>query len=333
MPANKKNISKKSKVRFESFLNELKVLLKKSSKNPDPGRWLYDNEARKTVFMLEALSKIYSNLYSGKKFTKLRFKFKDLEDAFGEIDFYDAFEKEFIQNPNIPRALVTHLKEQTKIKTSKVNKLLKKEWTKKNLKAISSGLKKIQWLGEEEEVKKIKEYYDQEIIKITNHSGNCRFKSIEKDVHELRRKVRWLSIYCHALKGSVQLIKTKSTHPQLAKYLTKETLSSPFNKSPDADDNKHFVLLEQNYFYALSWLVTELGKLKDSGLKIIVIKDFFRANGNSREKAFKKTYQLLGSNYPELEKILTDSEKICDQFFDDGILDHLVIGTGEALPG
>ena len=38
-------------------------------------------------------------------------------------------------------------------------------------------------------------------------------------------------------------------------------------------DQKYFLLLDKNRFYALSWLIAELGNLKDSGLKVEVIKE------------------------------------------------------------
>src|SRR6186713_3659761 len=92
-------------VRFEQHLNKLQELLIKSSKQKNPALWLYQNDARTPLFMLEGLAKLYAGIHNEKKFKKLKEQFKLLEDGFGAIDYYDSFAKEFAGNAAIPAAI------------------------------------------------------------------------------------------------------------------------------------------------------------------------------------------------------------------------------------
>jgi hypothetical protein len=120
----------------------------------------------------------------------------------------------------------------------------------------------------------------------------------------------------------------KNTPQYLQKYLTKEIITSPYNKMPEAGNCNYFLLLDQNRFYALSWMIAELGKLKDSGLKVIAIKEALQQTGNiSDEDAYKKAYQILGNKQLKLQQLLNKAESICKTYFNEHNLEHLVIGT------
>ena len=120
---------KKGQARFDYFLNKLQELLDKSSKQKNPALWLYQNNARTPLFMLEGLAKLYAGLHNKKKFSKLKDQFKLLEDALGAIDYYDAFAKEFLLNKNIPATITNYLQAQSREKIQRLNETLKeKEW-------------------------------------------------------------------------------------------------------------------------------------------------------------------------------------------------------------
>ena len=68
-------------------------------------------------------------------------------------------------------------------------------------------------------------------------------------MHELRRKLRWLSIYPHAFCGAIQFAVAKSTAPHLKKYMTTEIIKSPFNTFPQVGDNKNIVQLNRAIFW------------------------------------------------------------------------------------
>jgi hypothetical protein len=102
---------KKGIKRFDFYLNQLENLLIEASAQADAGLWLYGNNVRTTLFMLEGLSKIYSGLHDKTIFSKINANFKLLEDLLGAVDYYDAFAKEFSANKKIPASITKYCQE------------------------------------------------------------------------------------------------------------------------------------------------------------------------------------------------------------------------------
>lgn len=330
----------KGTARFEYFLYKLQLLLEKASKQKNPALWLFKHDARTPIFMLEGLAKMYAGIHNKKKFTKLKEHFKLLEDTLGAIDYYDTIAKDLSINKKIPAAVTTYLQAQTREKIQNLNEILiEKGWllTENNrIQKIQKKLNEADWLKEENEVEAINGFYGKAIYGITEfvNSNSCNFNNIEADVHELRRKLRWLSIYPKALRGCIQLSLNKNVPKHLTKYLTKEITTSDFNKFPEAGDAENILLLEQNHFYALSWMIAQLGIIKDKGLQVVAVKEALQQTSDLEDAvAFKKTYQLLGAKQIKIEELLMEASAICTTFFDEQNLEHLVIGEKEvALP-
>ncbi len=331
---------KNGTARFDHFLNQLQALLDKAVKQKNPALWLYQNNFRTPLFMLEALAKLYAGMHNKKKFSKLKEQFKWLEDILGAIDYYDSFAKEFSSNKKIPAALAGYMQAQSREKIQSLNETLKeKGWLgngNKRIEKIRKKLAKADWQKEKDETAHLYKFYVQAIKEILNFANqkDFHFENVEADVHELRRKIRWLSIYPQALRGVIQLSKAKSSPRYLAKYLTKEITGSPYNIMPDAADHKHFLLLGKDRFYALSWLISELGKLKDNGLRVVVLKEALLQTSKTNDKqALIKAYQLLGNTQRPadeqltIQQLLDKAETICKVYFKENNLEQLVIGT------
>ena len=311
--------------RFNFFLDQLQTLLTKAGKQKNPGLWLYQNNARTPLFMLEGLAKMYSGLHNKKKFAKIKEHLKILEDVLGAIDYYDAFAKEFAGNPKIPQTITGYLQAQTREKIQSLNEALKEEeWIgveKNRIIKMKKKLGEMDWQKSSAEIKNIRNYYIAAITEIISFTGktNFRFTNVEADIHELRRKLRWLSIYPQGLRGAIQLTNTRmknghlKTPPKyLEKYLTPEIINSQFNKMPDAGDNENFLLLEQNYFYALSWMIAYLGKLKDSGLRLIAVREALQqTSAISDADALKQASTYFGADQLDLQQILSKANGIC----------------------
>ncbi|MBC7412318.1 MAG: hypothetical protein H7331_07680, partial [Bacteroidia bacterium] len=68
-----------------------------------------------------------------------------------------------------------------------------------------------------------------------------------------------------------------------------------------------------------------LGKLKDLGLKIEVVKEALQHNSTlTKVEAEKNALLLLGKNYPTIEQVLGDASKISKPFFAKKILLNLL---------
>ena len=324
---------KKGLQRFEFWLSKVETLLTQSATEKNPGLWLYSNDLRTPLFMLEGLAKMYAGLHNENRFTKLKEDFKLLEDALGAIDYYDSFGKEFRTNPNIPEAITEYMQAQSREKIQRFNDLLQqRNWIgegAERLKKIRKKLKGADWLKDEKEVKGIAGFYKDSIDEINKFAAglNYKFTEIETQVHSLRRKLRWLSIYPKALQGTVQLTDSNTADENLAKYLTEDTINSPFNKIPDAGDNSYFLMLEKNYFLSLSWMISALGKLKDSGLRVIAVTEAIQQiRGVGQPEALALTYQLLGDQQPNITSILSQSSAICETYFKEKNLENLLSG-------
>ncbi len=321
--------------RFEYFLNQLQPILITAAKQKNPALWLYRNNARTPLFMLEGLAKMYAEFHNKKKFGKIYDHFKSLEDTIGAIDYYDMIANDLVSNKKIPVEIINYLHAQSREKIQSLNELLtENDWLlpdKSRIARIKKKLSEADWLNEEDEIKAIVDFYGESIYEIVEFTENTshHFDNMEDDVHELRRKLRWLSIYPQALRGSIQLGNNNTIPKHLKKYCTKEITTSLFNKMPEQGMAQYTLILEQQYFFALSWMIAELGNIKDSGLHVIAIKEALQQTTPSitDEAAFKKTYQLLGTSQPKLDLLLEKAGTISKIYFKEQNLEHLVVGV------
>ena len=323
---------KQGKARFDNQLNKVNALLTESKNHDNPALWLFLHDLRTPMFMLESLSKMYAQFHNKAFFTELNERFKEVEDVLGAIDYYAAFLREFHADEKIPSTVKNYLENKTREKIIIFNEvLLKRGWSSgKTLKKINEGLDIAKWQSQEEETANFERYYYKQIKKIHEFIGETTFdfNNVEEDVHELRRKLRWLSIYPQAFQGAIQLHEVRADIEHLKKYLTTEIVSSSFNKLPVSKDIQHHLFLEKSHFLALSWMISELGKLKDKGLKITCLKDAFQEIAFLKdEEAVHEAYRLLGADYPRMETLLKQAGIVAKNFFSEKILDKLIWGV------
>jgi hypothetical protein len=318
------------KSRFLYYLNKVETILDNAATAENPALVAFKEDLRTPFFMLEALSRLYKKIHNHKKLKKLNERFKEIEDALGRIDYYDGFYQQFLQQKNIPAEITDYIKDERDKETQDLNDLLKEEkWIGKNKNRVSKirkELDEMDWFDEKHDSQAILDVYKDNIDKVIKKYKvkNLEFKDVENDVHELRRQVRWLSIYPQSLRGLMQLKQNPEPPDFLKKYLTPEILNSPFNQLPDGTGLQSHIMLNNNYFYALSWLIAELGKLKDSGLKITLLEDSIDKVYKTKEDVRELAHSISGENQPTLEQILSQSQKIAGTFFEENILQNLV---------
>lgn len=326
--------------RFEKQLDKLETLMLTASKSHNPALFLYSNDARTPLFMLEALCRLYRNLHNRKKFEKLKAEFKFLEDALGGIDYYEAYAKQFQEHPEVPVNVREYMQAQAREKIQALNEFLAEEkWTgeKANrIKKIRAILSEMDWMNPKEEIKAIRDFYEDEIEEIKAEAKDIAggFTEMEHQVHEFRRDLRWLSIYPQALNGCMQTLDSGLSAESTADYLTPEITQSRYNVMPDAAENKWFLLLEKNYFYALSWMINELGKIKDEGLKYFAATEAYQQiEGLNAKEAGSKALQVFGVNDDTIKNLLADASTKFKKFMDQENLDRIVIGVANTKKG
>jgi hypothetical protein len=317
--------------RFEYYLIQLDELLLAASKTDNAALYLYKNDCRTKVFMLEGLAKLYAGLHNEKKFLKIKERFKLIEDALGAIDHYDIIANQLKRSKKIPATIKDWVEKKAIEKQAELNAILiKAKWINhhplRTLK-IRKRLKRMNWLSPEEEIDAIKKFYlksIENIVEFYAETGGV-FTDLELQVHELRRKLRWLSIYPKALQGAIQLVDSKIADKNVKKYLMPEIVKSPFNVMPNAGANTITLKLEKNYFLVLSNMIQSLGTLKDSGLKIMVLQEAIKATKKVTDATAIKNALLLSSNKPDaLKKIMDDASALCKVYFDEGNLKKLL---------
>lgn len=306
--------------RFEFYLDEIEKIIQSVRKQEDFGLKLLQLNLRTPFFMIEGLSRIYSNNLDNVWLDKLKNRAKEIEDALGVADHYIMTVKTFESIPEIPSETKNNIQNKIPLALKGLETLLiEKGWMDgSRIKKTRKKLNAIDWSKEKKEIKDLHQFYLKEIDEIIQfYNENAPFKQMEDHVHEFRRKLRWLSIYATSLRGAVALTKT-STDEQFKKYLNDDIVKSPYNQLPENPSLRYTLLLDKNRFYALSWLIKEIGEVKDYGLmnEIIALENVSNAERQHTDETLNKGL---------LEKAST----ICQQFMQEKHLEKLVLGIGK----
>lgn len=299
--------------RFEFYLGRLEKLLDGASAAVDPALYLYANDARGILFRLEALGRVYSRLHNANRFSRLTARFKILEDVLGDIDHYDTYRKCTLNGGENAHDYFTARMNEA---VAALNQVLRNDgWLNgKRLKKTRKKLMELDWLPHEVELKKVKKYYKESIAEIRSFYQDCDnpFTDIENEVHELRRDLRWLSIYPHAFLGMFS-ITGKSDDLQPAEYIMDSSVfDSPFLIFP-LPALEPSIMINFNGFVELSWIIERLGRIKDIGLEIFAMKE-------AREGEIITEY-ILNESEPgsgRIKELLQDASELCRQYFDVG---------------
>lgn len=316
---------------FLFYSSQLQKLFTKAAKKKNPAMWLYKNGARTPLFMLEALTRLHNKAFDENLFDKWNSRFKKLEDLLGEIDKYDALEKEFKSNKKISAEVVKYFSVNATNHAEKFNQRLReKDWLNNKLESFEKKLNEFTVKYNQEYIDELQFSIVDEIDAILNFvlKYDYQFTKLEEHIHELRRKLRWLSIYAQSLQGLIQLKKTAIKQKTHIKYSTKEVMNSSFNKLPVKPKNTAVIEFDADSFYALSWLIEELGKLKDDGLKLHELRDaIYISEKVTEDQAKEKAISVLGFKKTiEADILKQASEIIKTAISKDKILDKLVIG-------
>lgn len=305
---------------FLFYSQQLAQLFSKAQTQKNPALWLHQNNARNVLFMLEGLTRLHDRAFAEKLFGKWCKRFKKLEDIFGRIDDSLALHKEFNANKKINKELVNQFSISAEKYLQKCNqRLVSKQWMNHRLDLFNQQLSVYSVDYNEDYMHELKVAILEEIegIIIFLEKINFNLTDIEKHLHDLRRRLRWLSIYGQALNGLIQVKTSKAKPKTEIDYYTKEILKSPYNKLPANPKNCAIIEFDSNAFFALSWIINELGKQKDLGLKIESLsKNIYVYEDLTKEQAQIKAEKILGVKSTTHNDILmeaTNGKNICYQ--------------------
>jgi hypothetical protein len=312
---------------FNTNLTTLQSLLLKAAKQKNPAMWLHLNQGRATTFMLEGLARLAKSMHNKKRFTKMQEKFKILEDSLGAVDYFVWMHNYCKANKNVPADIKNYFAEEVENTCDALNTYLAESYFEKHagFDKMIAKINSADWLADAEETEAIKAYFNNQIIKLHEWLTEIgEIANLEEHVHELRRKLRWLSIIPQALQGKVQLSTDKTVAPKFKKYLTPEIIKSPYNKMAAKGKLKSVVILDKNSFYALSWIIAELGKFKDQGLMQEALAIAYTNIYVGKAEEAEKATMPYGKNYTAYKVLIEQSNKTITAFMKDKILDGLV---------
>jgi hypothetical protein len=316
-----------SLVTFQQHLTLFESLLAKASKQKNPTIWLYKNNARTTLFMLESLARLFKTLHNKKRFTKMQDIFKRLEDGLGAIDFYENILAYCKTNKAVPKNIVSYLQEVNDSNCDALNSYIADVFFENNktMSTMKQKLESADWQDETQTSNAIEKYYAAQILKINiwwkEHPKGM--ETMEEGVHELRRKLRWLSILPQALNGKIQLDTTVKKTASIEKYLTKEVIKSPFNKLPTKGKLQSVAMLNQHAFLAISWMIAELGNIKDQGQTQEELANIYAAVHLQKPESSKLITDKYIDGLIPIKVLLQQANKIATTFFKEKILESL----------
>ncbi len=282
----------------------------------DPAWWLYTNNARSTLFMLESISRLWFKSHGDNETQKWLKTFKKLEDALGVIDYYDVILKEFSKGKNIPEIQMAYFERKRDKAVSKLNeKLIEKDFYKKFM--VGSSKPGVLSFNNKHTLLKLEGEIKFEIMESARFFEGFPkgFNNMELQVHELRRKLRWISIYAQSLSGVVILKDPKTNYKWEKEFVTKFALESPYNKLAVKKGLKHYIPLNKTAFLALTTVIEELGRIKDKGLALEALaKSIEKTTHVKNETAVALAKKQLNSKIT-IEELLAEAHKLLMKFF------------------
>ena len=310
---------------FSQNLQLLSTVLLLPSCKVKPAEVLYTNKTRSILFNLQALGRICRFVYDKKIFKELIEDFKTMEDGLGRIDYFDAFFKEFSKDKSLPKSFVSYFSKRIDEEKDILDAIIKEHnfCSTEFVKKTELTLENVNWYDSEKEKNSFLNFLTKQIDSFGEdlNSGTLNFKDVESGLHETRRKIRWISIYATVSDGVVQLKKTTTPNDLLKHYLTPEIINLPFNKLPKRQKGISPLFIQSQNFYALSWIINELGNLKDEGLKRLVVLETLSAMKLSQKDSLR---DYLLKDVRSINSICDVAENIVDDFvYNNGVLERI----------
>jgi hypothetical protein len=256
------------------------------------GQRLHALGGRAPLFMLEGLSRVA--LGTGGEatvFGPLLGEVKVLEDGLGEVDAWwatlRAFEQHRLPAPLASWAALRHAHACGKLEGALEagawveHRHLPEGTRALQVHALGRLLAEAEWPGPRKARRKLVAFLSKKLRRVHEAALQLDLGDLEHGLHELRRKVRWFSIYAACLDGAVGLDTAAAAPRGWDRYLAPEVVGNRFNQLPAAPEGVEPVLLPAPLFYALSWLIAELGAVKDRAQLTESVEAGLRATGQA----------------------------------------------------
>jgi hypothetical protein len=284
-------------------------LLQRSVSQSNPALFLYQEKTRTPLFMAESITRILTGISGDKDLLRSRKRIKKLEDALGAIEDYETLYKLFSGYKSISKKQTDYFKNKFEKAQQKLNKkLIEKEFYQQEFQKLSTSTLN---LNTKKQVKEFKHQMSKELQLCYEFFLSCEkeFTSMEDQVHEIRRKLRWLSIYAQSLDGLVILQKDNKKYPWEKQFITSAEKKSPFNKVPIHKGLSDYIYMNKKAFFALSHVIAQLGVIKDKGLNLEML-----AKTEKGKHAMHQAEKQMHVNYTEAD-LFEQAHSLLRQYF------------------
>jgi hypothetical protein len=259
---------------FIAQLSRLLACLEQASAATEAAPALFATTARQWLFQLQGLCRIYKKAQEKQPFKTLLEPIKALEDQLGAVDYWNGWKEAALSTKEFPLLMFVGIQTHLTAELNSLETMLRNDgWLANDFERLSTmlgELEAVDWHDAKQDRREVRKFLVDELeeLEAEYHDGAFDFEELEEGVHEFRRKIRWFSIYAQSLEGLVQLRPVSQPDAALRPYLTKEVVESRFNILPP-QNAKDVLQFEAPNFYALSWLIAELGVIKDDGQKCV----------------------------------------------------------------
>jgi len=297
---------------LNGHLEKLKTLCNDAGYKKNKAKVLMDNNARSTFFHLEALCRIYRADFNKKEFNKLYQQFKSFEDVLGDIDHAEHSLQLFGKGKGFPVEIKRELTIKKNIAIANFKTLLDStSFDVKYLETVVAEIENYNWPNELQQQKHFIKFFMDELSEMNDaySKGEYNLALMEEGVHELRRDIRWLSIYAVVCQGMLQLRAVKNIYPGLDSYCTQAIMQSPYNQFPKPEKGAFSFTVDAPDYYALSWIIYFVGQVKDDGLAQEAFKEAKKLSANKSynlEKGFWKILPQPGEAYDIVQNACDD---------------------------
>lgn len=282
----------------------------------------YSSGVRNHYFYAETICRIGRDMGSKEVFEKHLKKFKEAEDILGQYDFYFSLSKATSHAPECHERFEELHGENFAEAGENLHHLLEEERDSNQHSSFLKDFREIEFEKSDKFQKEFGTFLIKAIQKLSKdwEKGEFNPDEIEAGIHELRRKLRWLSLYAQVSNGMIQLTGKEEKNEIAKLYVNREILSSPFLQFPKAPEGIRPLEIQFAHFAALSSLIATLGGLKDAGLSLEAL--------NAEEKPLK-CLTALPENHRTLSSIRKEAGKHTRNFFDSYQIPELIVADIE----
>lgn len=272
--------------------------------------WRKQN-VRSLIFTIEGLARLYT-IVDEEYFKGFYKKIKKLEDALGsytEIEDYIDFAIDI----RAPNDAIRKLRSISSGRKKVLADLLKKDWVESNgvtgAQEMADDLYEMDWLDTRADRKSLVRAFEVDVNKVIGKKYDM--DQLQKGIHELRRRLRWFSIYFSSMDGAIGLEK-QTDEAMKEKW---EKAIKKFNWS--GEEKPTYELNLGRHLQLVSW-VEQLGVLKDQGEYVSAVA---LAMGSSDAKEW--IYDQMKKKGIPIHRVHAEAHEIYDSLKRSNVLESL----------